>query len=146
MFLLTSIKDYSYCKCGYATSSRDSGEPHLPRSRLFLQLVLPKSVEPVRCKLGVPHRVLDVLMSQVMLDRSSIMAVVGEFKPAGMAQHVRVHRKPKSRELTGPSDDLTHRGSGKRSFALGDENIRCVRVVSLQASQRTDLGPPYGVC
>ncbi len=51
----------------FLKSSRDSGEPHLPRSRFFLPLVLPESVKPVRCKLGVPHRVLDVLMSQVVL-------------------------------------------------------------------------------
>ncbi len=51
---------------------------------------------------------LNVLVSQVMLDRSSVMAVIRQLEPASMAQHMWMHRKPKSRELTGASDDLTH--------------------------------------
>ena len=30
-------------------------------------------------------------MTQVMLDRSGILAVIGELKPAGVAKHVRMH-------------------------------------------------------
>ena len=93
----------------FLKSSRESGEPLIsPAPGFFLQLVLPESVEPVWCKLGVPDRVLDVLVSQVMLDRPGVVAVVGELETTGVAEHVGMHRKPKSRQLTGASDDLTH--------------------------------------
>ncbi len=79
-------------------SGRDSGEPPtFPVPGFFLQLVLPESVEPVRRKLGVPHRMLNVFVSQVMLDRPGVVAVIGELEPARMAQHVRVYRKPDTR-------------------------------------------------
>ena len=34
---------------------------------------------------------LDVLVSQVMLDCTGVVTVVGELEPASMAQHVGVH-------------------------------------------------------
>ncbi len=91
-----------------ARGSRDSGESHLPRSRLFLQLVLPESIEAARRELGISDCMLNVFVSQVMLDRPRIVTVIGELEPTGMAQHMWVDRKAQSCELAGPSDDLTH--------------------------------------
>ncbi len=71
-------------------------------------LVFPKPVEPIRCQLGVPDRVLDVFVSQVVLDRSSVVAVIRQLEPAGMAQHMRMNRKPKSRQFAGTGDNLTN--------------------------------------
>ena len=58
--------------------------------------VVPEPVEPVRRELGVPDRVLDVFVSQVMLDRSSVVAIIGELEPTSMAQHVGMYRKLKT--------------------------------------------------
>ena len=46
--------------------------------------------EPSRCQLGVTHGMLDRLVTEIGLDRPSIDAVIGQLKPAGVAQHVRM--------------------------------------------------------
>ena len=43
-----------------------------------LQLAPPEPLEPIRRQFGVPHRVSDVLMPQVVLQRSRVMALVGD--------------------------------------------------------------------
>ena len=55
--------------------------------------VPPKVLEPVGRYVGVPDRVLDVLVPEVVLQRTCVVAVVGELEPTGMAQHVWVDRE-----------------------------------------------------
>ena len=62
----------------------------LPRHRQPLQKIL----ESVGRHFGVPDRVLDVLVSKVVLQGARVVAVVGQLEPAGMAQHVRCTQKP----------------------------------------------------
>ena len=53
-------------------------------------LVLPPTLEPGRCQLGVTDGVLDVLVAQIRLQGSRVLAGVGQREAAGVAQHVRV--------------------------------------------------------
>ena len=53
-------------------------------------LVLPESLESIRCEVGVPHGVRDVPVTEVVLEGSSVVALVGELVAAGVPQHVRV--------------------------------------------------------
>jgi len=53
-------------------------------------LIPPKVLEPVGRHFGVPDRVLDVLVPEVVLQGPRVVAIVGEFEPTGMAKHVRV--------------------------------------------------------
>ena len=48
----------------------------------------PEVLEPARRQLGVSHRVLDVAVAEVSLQRSGIVALVGQRKAAGVPQHV----------------------------------------------------------
>ena len=50
----------------------------------------PEVLELRRRQLSVSHRVLNVLMTQVLLQRPRIVAPVSERVPARMTQHVRV--------------------------------------------------------
>ena len=54
---------------------------------------MPKPLEPGRRELGVAHRVLDVLVAEVGLQAASVDAPVGQVKPAGVPQHVRMDRE-----------------------------------------------------
>jgi hypothetical protein len=45
---------------------------------------------PFRRELGISDGVLDVLMPEVVL-RAGVLAVIGQFETAGMAEHMRVH-------------------------------------------------------
>ena len=55
--------------------------------------VPPKILEPVGRHFGVPDRVLDVLVPEVVLQGPRVVAIVGELEPTGMAKHVRVDRE-----------------------------------------------------
>src|SRR5262249_43007570 len=58
-----------------------------------LRSASPKVLEPVWRHFGVPDRVLNVLVPEVVLQGSRVVAIVGELEPTGMAQHVGVDRK-----------------------------------------------------
>jgi hypothetical protein len=50
--------------------------------------VPPEVPEPCRAQLGVPHRVLNVLVPQPELKRPGVVAVIGQLEPAGVPEHV----------------------------------------------------------
>ena len=52
--------------------------------------VPPKLFEAVGSHFGVPDRMLDVLVPEVVLQGPGVMAIVRELEPTGMAKHVRV--------------------------------------------------------
>src|SRR6516162_4276916 len=66
------------------------------------QSVLPEASKPVRRQFGVAHGVLDVLVAEVMLQRSRIDPLVCQLEAAGMAQHVRMDAKCHLGGLTEP--------------------------------------------
>ena len=47
-------------------------------------------------QLGISHRVLDVLVTEIGLQRPRIVALAGQRETAGMSQHVRMALKPRS--------------------------------------------------
>ena len=53
----------------------------------------PKVLETVGRHLGVPDRVLNVLVPEVVLQRPRVVAGVGELEAAGVAKHVWVDRE-----------------------------------------------------
>jgi hypothetical protein len=68
-----------------------------PPSRAIL--ILPKRIEPLRRKFVVAHRVLDILVPEVVLHRARVLSVVRQFISARVPQHMRMHRKRKLRTL-----------------------------------------------
>ena len=56
--------------------------------------VPPKVLEPVGRHFGVPDRVLNVLVPEVVLQGPRVVAIIGQLEPAGMAKHVRVASLP----------------------------------------------------
>jgi len=55
--------------------------------------VPPKVLEPIGRHFGVPDRVLNVLVPEVVLQNPRVVAVVGELEATGMAKHVWVDRE-----------------------------------------------------
>jgi hypothetical protein len=53
----------------------------------------PEILEATRGQLSVSHRVLDVAVAEVGLQRSRIVALVGQRQATSLAQHVRMSRK-----------------------------------------------------
>src|ERR1700674_1982124 len=52
------------------------------------KLLAPKVLEPCRRQLGVAHRVLDVPVPEIGLQRPRVMAAVGKRIATGVPQHV----------------------------------------------------------
>ena len=53
----------------------------------------PKVLEPINGQFGIADGVLDVFMTEVVLQRTSIVAIVRQLVSAGVPEHVRVDAK-----------------------------------------------------
>jgi hypothetical protein len=52
----------------------------------------------------VAHRRIDGLVTEIVLDRPRVLAIVGELITAGMPQHVAENEEWEARGLAGPSN------------------------------------------
>lgn len=97
---------------------------------------LPESLEPIRRHFRIPHRVRDVPVAQVLLNRPCVAALVRQLEPAGLPEHVRVHRGTPDSPPRRARHDLPHCRGGERSTTLRGERVRRRGIVS--------LAPPEG--
>src|ERR1035437_2017604 len=72
---------------------------------------------------GVPNRVLDIFVSEIMLDCAGVVAIVGELVAAGMAQHVRMNLEREAGLDAQPCDHPTKAADGERRTTLGQEHV-----------------------
>src|SRR6202035_3207939 len=64
--------------------------------------VLPKALEPICCKFGVPDGVLNVPVAEIVLEGAGVLPIVRQLEAAGVAQHVRVNREGQRARLADP--------------------------------------------
>src|SRR5262245_59655534 len=83
----------------------------------------PKVLEAVGRHFGVPDRVLNVLVPEVVLQGPRVVAVVCELEPTGMAKHVRVDRERHLGGLAEALDEAVEANRADWSAALGDEHV-----------------------
>jgi hypothetical protein len=69
-------------------------------------LVAPETFESVCRQLRITHGVLNVPMTEVVLDRPCVVALVGKLEAAGVAQHGWVDWEAELRVVASASDDL----------------------------------------
>ena len=72
------------------------------------QSVFPEISKSVSCELRIAYRMRDVLVPEVLLDRSSVMTIVSKLVAAGMAQHMGVYGKRKRRIAPCPANHFPH--------------------------------------
>jgi hypothetical protein len=75
------------CRVWYST---ERGEASAARACRASRLS-PKVLEAIGRQLGVTHRVLNVLMPEISLQRTGVMAGIGKRVAAAMVKHVRMH-------------------------------------------------------
>src|SRR5262249_54398374 len=92
--------------------------------------VPPKVLEPVRRHVGVSNGVLNVLVPEVVLQGPRVMAIVREFEPTGMAQHVRVDREWHLGGLADALNEAVETDGADRSAALGNEYVGVSGVIA----------------
>jgi hypothetical protein len=99
-------------------------DPALPSS------VPPKVLEPIGCHVGVPDRVLNVLVAEVVLKGSRIVAIVGELEPTGMAKHVWMDREWHLGGLPDTLDEAMEADGADRPSAFGNEHVSPSRIIA----------------
>src|SRR5262249_1500795 len=90
----------------------------------------PKVFEAVGRHVGVPDRVLDVLVSEVVLQGPRVVAIIGQLKPAGMAKHVRVGREWHLGGRDEGLEEAVETEGADRPAALGNEHVSVSRVIA----------------
>src|SRR5262245_42729638 len=101
----------------------------------------PKVLETVGRHLGVPDRVLDVLVPEVVLQRPRVVAIVGELKPTSVAKHVWVDREWHLGGLADAPDEPVEADGTDWPAALGNEHISLSRVIAPELAKRPHLVP-----
>jgi hypothetical protein len=66
---------------------------HRPRMVAEVAGSSPEVTEAVEGKLGVANRVLNILVPEIVLQRSGVVAIIGELEAASVPQHVGMHAK-----------------------------------------------------
>ena len=92
--------------------------------------VPPKILEPVGRHFGVPDRVLDVLVPEVVLQGPRVVTIIGQLEPAGMAKHVRVDRKWHLGGLPQSLDKPMESNGADWPAALGNEYVGVFGVIA----------------
>src|SRR5262249_34891116 len=90
----------------------------------------PKVLEPVRRHVGVPDRVLDVLVPEVVLQGPRVVAIIGQLEPTGVAKHVRVDREWHVSGFPEPLDKPVETDGSDWPAALGNEYVGVSRVIA----------------
>jgi hypothetical protein len=78
----------------------------------------PKAFEPRWRQLGVAHRVLDVLVPEIGLQRPRVVALIGQRITAGVPQHMRVDLEANLGFVAGAGQQLGKAGRGEGTAAL----------------------------
>src|SRR5687768_5803085 len=82
---------------------------------LSTRLVRPEPFESVGRHLGVPDGVLNISVTQIVLDGSCVVTVICQLEAAGVPEHVRVHWETELCRLASSSDDFPHGRIGHRA-------------------------------
>jgi hypothetical protein len=90
----------------------------------------PKILESVGCHVGVPDRVLNVLVPEVVLQGPSVVTIIGQLEPAGMAKHVRVDREWHLGGLAEALNEPVETNGTDWPAALGNKYVGVSRVIA----------------
>jgi hypothetical protein len=83
--------------------------------------------------------VLDGLVTEPILNAPGVVAGIGQRIAAGVAQHVRVHRKGEASAGADALDQAINRTGGERTTALGGEDKSRIGRLPAQLAQRSHL-------
>src|SRR5262249_10696513 len=109
--------------------------------RVTYQSVLPEPIKAVGAQLGIAHRMHDVAVTEEVLQRAGVDAVIRQLEPAGMAQHVRMNREGQVRQFSSPPSHFEDPVPRHRPTAFGIEHMAAFQVPPPQLPKGPDLLP-----
>jgi len=74
--------------------------------------------------------VLDILVPEVVLQSPCVVAIIGELKTTGMAQHVRVDRERHLGSLADALDEAVETDGADWSAALGNKHVGFLGIIA----------------
>jgi hypothetical protein len=83
--------------------------------------------------------VLNVAVTEVVLQRARVLPIVGEFEAAGVPQHVRVHRETKRGCIADPRQRLAEACRCHRRVSPGLEQVAPFWLLPPQPPERAQL-------
>ena len=112
--------------------------------------VLPKALEAICRELGVADGVLNVTVTEVVLESPRVDALVRQLVSGRVPEHVRVHREAKRACLANPCQRLAEARRRHGCVSLGLEHVAPFRLLppqpperpQLLAAERVDRGMP----
>jgi hypothetical protein len=83
----------------------------------------PEILKPIHGQFGIADGMLDVFMTDIVLQRASIVAIVGELVSAGVPEHVRVDAEWHLRGLAEALNEPVEAYGAHRPTALRNEYV-----------------------
>lgn len=83
----------------------------------------------------------DVLVPEVVLDRSGVVAIIGELVAAGVSEHVRMDRESQLSFLARPFHDMTNGRRCEGPFPFCTKDVGAVRILTSKSPQGAKLRP-----
>ena len=83
------------------------------------------------CELCVAHRVLNIAVTEIMLNRTGINALIGKVKPTGMSQHMGMDRERQRRFFSSPKKNMADGAIAERTASFRHKDISKTRMGSL---------------
>src|SRR3954454_643233 len=120
------------------------GQPRPPWTPTYAS-IFPEGFEALGGELGVAHRVLNVLVPEIMLQGSRVLAVVGQLIAARVPQHVWVYRERKCCGLPRAGQHLAKAGWRHRRLSLGRKHIPGRHRFALELTQGPQFPAPERV-
>ena len=81
----------------------------------------------------------DVAVTEEVLQRAGVDAVIRQLEPAGVAQHVRMNREGKFGQLPSPTDHFEEPSPRHRPAAFGIEDKTTLQILPPQLAQCPDF-------
>src|SRR5664280_2961578 len=109
-------------------------------------LITPEILETCGRKLGIAHCVLDVLVPEIILDRSCVVTIACQLEAGCMAQHVCVGLEREARLLSRTFDQPVEAIRCKWSAAFAHKHERGLRSFTFELAQRPQFVTADGMC
>jgi hypothetical protein len=101
--------------------------------------ITPEVFEPRRRHLGIARRVLDVLVSEIGLQRTGVDAIIRQLVSGGVPEHVRMDTELEAGCLAGALNQAGEPFCRERRLTFGDEHVFTARRLASQLTLRPQL-------
>lgn len=91
---------------------------------ILFPLVSPEPLEPLRRQFRIAHGMLDVLVPQVVLDGAGVVAVIRQFVPAPVPEHVGMDGEAHGGFFPGAREEFAKPRRRHRSAPFARKHIR----------------------